>query len=174
MEKTIMIDETKLIDAILESLPQPRRFTARGWHVFNCPACGDTRQRGGFLATQTGGFRYRCLNAGCRFEHVTGWEPDNLLMGRPRQFLDLLGMEDVADTADHHCALAPSTSTSSAAMTDGFFDCLGQAAAKAAVEGHYERAKEIFEAAEVVRQEMARGVSLRDALHTIRLQSGRN
>lgn len=67
-------------------------YRARGWINVNCPACGDQRQRGGFMPTNTGGFRYYCYNGGCTFhDHATGWEPGNGLSGRPRYLFELLG-----------------------------------------------------------------------------------
>lgn len=80
-----------VLSSFIRLLPVARR-TARGWTNFNCVFCGDTRGRGGFLETPTGGFRYRCFNGGCEAnEHPTGWEPGGGLGGRPRKLFTLLG-----------------------------------------------------------------------------------
>lgn len=81
---------TEVIDAFFKVLPRGRK-TGRNWLTFNCPACGDRRNRGGFLETPTGGFRYRCFNGGCEFERVTGWEPGTGFFGRPRRLFTMLG-----------------------------------------------------------------------------------
>lgn len=78
-------------EAIRGVLPANKR-AASGWIKFDCPACGDRRQRGGLLVTPSGGFRFRCFNAGCEFERApTGWEPGNRFAGRPRRLFELLG-----------------------------------------------------------------------------------
>jgi hypothetical protein len=86
----------EIIEAFHRLIPTRSKKTGRGWITFNCPACGDRRGRGGFLETNTGGFRYRCMNGGCRFEQRTGWEPDNGFMGRPRRLFELMG-GDITD-----------------------------------------------------------------------------
>jgi hypothetical protein len=84
--------DQKILDAFVDVLPNSYNKTARGWYNFNCPSCGDTRGRGGFLMTSTGGFRYRCFNGGCDFNSQnTGWEPGSGLGGRPRELFQLLG-----------------------------------------------------------------------------------
>lgn len=81
----------EIIEAFHRLFPSKQKTNARGWITFNCPACNDTRGRGGFVDTPTGGFRYRCQNGGCRYERVTGWEPDNPFLGRPRRLFELMG-----------------------------------------------------------------------------------
>lgn len=82
----------KVLDSFLSLIPGTGKKSSKGWINFNCPACGDTKGRGGFIVTSSGGFRYRCFNAGCDFNsHTTGWEPDNGIGGRPRKLFQLLG-----------------------------------------------------------------------------------
>ena len=81
----------EVIEAFRSLIPPRHKKTGRGFVTFNCPACGDRRGRGGFLETSSGGFRYRCMNGGCRYESNTGWEPDNAFMGRPRRLFELMG-----------------------------------------------------------------------------------
>lgn len=79
-----------VLDAFLNILPHTFR-NAKGWINFNCPYCGDTRYRGGFLETGTG-FRYRCFNGGCIFNsHPTGWEDGSPVGGRVKLLFQLLG-----------------------------------------------------------------------------------
>lgn len=86
----------EVIESFQRLIPSRSKKGGRGWVTFNCPACGDRRGRGGYLETSTGGFRYRCMNGGCRFESNTGWEPDNGFMGRPRRLFELMG-GDISD-----------------------------------------------------------------------------
>jgi hypothetical protein len=81
----------EIIEAFDRVLPHRHRRGGRGWVTFDCPSCGDTRGRGGFLETGTGGFRYHCFNGGCEYERSTGWEPGNGFSGRPRRLLELMG-----------------------------------------------------------------------------------
>lgn len=85
-------------DSFLEAiLAHSFSRSGSGWYNINCPACGDTRKRGGLSLTASGGFRYSCFNGGCEFqEKPTGWEPGNGLGGRPRRLYTLLG-GDVRD-----------------------------------------------------------------------------
>lgn len=65
---------------------------SRGYINIDCPSCGDTRGRGGFTRTTTGGWRYKCFNGGCEFSRAaTGWEPDHGVGGRPRRLFQMLG-----------------------------------------------------------------------------------
>ncbi len=80
-----------VLDLYLNVLPSYKR-AANGWLNFNCPACGDQRDRGSFLVTPSGGFRYHCFNGGCDYNtQPTGWEPEGGLGGRPRKLYTLLG-----------------------------------------------------------------------------------
>src|SRR5580704_1562712 len=80
----------EVIEAIRRVIPYRSKRNARGWIQFNCPSCGDKRNRGGLMETPTGGFRYRCFNGGCPYENPTGWEPDEGLVGRARRLFLLL------------------------------------------------------------------------------------
>ncbi len=80
-----------VIDEVRSVIPPGAKLSGTGFYNFNCPACGDKRQRGGFAFTPSGGFRYRCFNGGCTFERATGYEPDNGFGGRPRKIFELLG-----------------------------------------------------------------------------------
>lgn len=72
--------------------PRIRSRSSRGWINIDCPACGDTRGRGGFIPTPEGGFRYSCFNGGCEFNGTaTGWEPGSGFGGRPRKLFEMLG-----------------------------------------------------------------------------------
>lgn len=72
--------------------PRIRSRSSRGWINIDCPACGDTRGRGGFIPTPEGGFRYSCFNGGCEFNGTpTGWEPGGGFGGRPRKLFEMLG-----------------------------------------------------------------------------------
>jgi hypothetical protein len=83
---------SKLYDEFMNLILSRPNYEARGFINVNCPACGDSRQRGGFLPTSTGGFRYSCYNGGCTFSSKpTGWEAGNGLNGRVRQLFNLLG-----------------------------------------------------------------------------------
>ena len=83
--------DTSVTDAFLNVLPTVRRGSSK-WISFNCPECGDTRGRGGFIVTDSGGWRYRCFNGGCDYnEHPTGWEPESGLGGRPKRLFRLFG-----------------------------------------------------------------------------------
>lgn len=96
-----------VLGAFLGVLP-PGKRTGRGWQNFNCPMCGDTRGRAGFLETSSGGFRVRCFNGGCELNSSpTGWEPGSGLGGRPKKFFVSLGgnlsdlpIADLMKTAD--------------------------------------------------------------------------
>lgn len=77
--------------AFMSVLPPGSKRT-RSWINFNCPMCGDSRSRCGFLETPSGGFRIRCFNATCPLnDSATGWEPGSGLGGRPKQFFTALG-----------------------------------------------------------------------------------
>lgn len=81
-----------VLKAFLNAVPASAKRSASGWLNFNCPACGDTRGRCGFLETGSGGFRVRCFNGQCPFNDAsTGWEPGGGLGGRPRKLFQLLG-----------------------------------------------------------------------------------
>ncbi len=82
---------SSVIDEVRAVIPPGARLSGRGFHNFNCPACGDRRGRGGIAFTPSGGFRYRCFNGGCEFEKPTGWEPGNGFGGRPRKIFEFLG-----------------------------------------------------------------------------------
>ncbi|RMH17999.1 MAG: hypothetical protein D6698_07630 [Gammaproteobacteria bacterium] len=83
---------TELFRSLLQNVPHADRGDRV---ILNCPACGDTRKRGGFLWTQSPdglqGFRYHCFNAGCEFERATGWEPGSKIGFRVRHLYELLG-----------------------------------------------------------------------------------
>lgn len=82
---------TSILEEIRAVVPSGAKLSGTGWLNFNCPACGDRRERGGVLFTPTGGFRYRCFNGGCEFERPTGYEPDSGFGGRPRKVFEALG-----------------------------------------------------------------------------------
>jgi hypothetical protein len=80
-----------VLNCFLNVLPAYKR-SSKGWLTFNCPGCGDSRGRGAFLCTSSGGWRFTCKNAGCDFANTpTGWEPGSGLGGRPRKLFQLLG-----------------------------------------------------------------------------------
>lgn len=86
-----MMNMTTILSEFQKVLPAAKRSSA-GWMNFNCPMCNDKRGRGGFLETHTGGFRYRCFNAGCDANSSPiGWEPGSGLGGRPRKLFVFLG-----------------------------------------------------------------------------------
>lgn len=89
---------TTVAECFRNLIPAKRRNTRNGWTEFNCPACGDTRGRGGFLETPTGGFRFKCFNAGCDYQlQPTGYEPDGEygLGGHTRRLFELLGGDPI-------------------------------------------------------------------------------
>jgi len=70
---------------------RPNRWN-NGWLCINCPECGDKRQRGGFMTTPTGGWRYHCFNGGCTYStQATGWEEGNGISGKVKQLFERLG-----------------------------------------------------------------------------------
>lgn len=85
------MSNTPILDLYKQVLPARRRVSREGWVEFNCPACHDTKMRGGFMETADGGFRYHCFNGGCDYERPTGWGPEWGLMGRPLRLFELLG-----------------------------------------------------------------------------------
>lgn len=64
---------------------------SRGGIKVNCPSCGETRMRGWFIRSQTGGFRYKCYNGGCEFETATGWEDGKFLSQRAQDLFKAFG-----------------------------------------------------------------------------------
>ncbi len=82
---------SSVIDEIRAVIPSGAKMSGTGFLNFNCPACGDRRERGGISFTPSGGFRYRCFNGGCTFEKGTGWEEGKGFGGRARKFFELLG-----------------------------------------------------------------------------------
>jgi hypothetical protein len=83
--------DQQILQSFLDVLPS-HKSTGTGWLTFDCPSCGDSRGRGAFMETPSGGFRYTCRNGGCDFnDQPTGWEPGNGLGGRPRRLYQLLG-----------------------------------------------------------------------------------
>lgn len=82
---------SKILEEFQSLILSRTKYKARGFDNINCPSCGDTRARGGFAKTETGGFRYFCYNGGCSFNNPTGWEPGNGLGGRVRELFELLG-----------------------------------------------------------------------------------
>ena len=86
-----MNSDKHILELFLNLLP-PHKTTATGWKQFDCPECGDRRNRGSFIETPTGGFRYHCFNGGCTYnENPTGWEPGNYIGGRTKKLYTLLG-----------------------------------------------------------------------------------
>lgn len=83
------------IQAALQTfLPAKRKLTPSGWISFNAPCCQnrgegpDTRQRGGVLIPNTGGFQYHCFN--CNFK--AGWAPGHILSKNTKDLFRWLGM----------------------------------------------------------------------------------
>lgn len=86
------MDDLEILAKFKEIIPPKRKFSPTGWTNFNCPACNDSRGRGGFNFTDSGGFRYFCFNGGCEYNiNPTGWEPGEGVGGRPRRLFELLG-----------------------------------------------------------------------------------
>ncbi len=81
-----------ILDEFRYLIPHNSVHSGTGWTNFNCPACGDTRKRGGILFTPEGGFRYYCFNGGCEYNaRPTGWEDGWGFGGRIRALFELLG-----------------------------------------------------------------------------------
>ena len=81
-----------VLEEIRSLIPAGAQHSGTGWSNFNCPSCGDKRNRGGFNFTTSGGFRYSCFNGGCEWNaQPTGWEPGNGFGGRPRRLFEQLG-----------------------------------------------------------------------------------
>lgn len=81
-----------VLGAFKAALPPASRLSSTGYYNFDCPLCGDRRGRGGFSETPTGGWRYKCFNAGCEAaDRAIGWEPGGGLGGRPRKLFRALG-----------------------------------------------------------------------------------
>jgi len=76
----------KFIDLLPRGRPSPT-----GYHNFNCPACSDRKQKGGFLTLANGGFLYKCFRASCEFNKATGWQPGRNVGEREKQLYSLLG-----------------------------------------------------------------------------------
>lgn len=83
---------TDILEEFRAAIPANRRIGPGGWLNFNCPSCGDRKNRGGVAFTPTGGWRYYCFNGGCEFNsQPAGWEPENGFGGRARKLFELIG-----------------------------------------------------------------------------------
>jgi len=82
--------------ALLSLLPGKRKLTPSGWTSFNAVCCHnngntrDTRQRGGILVNNEGGFQYHCFN--CNFK--AGWTPGKLLSRNTKSLFNWLGLSE--------------------------------------------------------------------------------
>lgn len=86
----------EILSSVLALLPPKRKTTPSGWISFNAVCCHhngespDTRQRGGIMTNNQGGFNYHCFN--CNFK--TGWTPGILLGENTRNLFKWLGMDN--------------------------------------------------------------------------------
>jgi len=82
-----------IIEEVRELVPPGSVHSGTDWYNFNCPACGDRRNRGGLKFTDDGGFRYYCFNGGCEYNtQPTGWSSDmDGFVGRVRRLYEMLG-----------------------------------------------------------------------------------
>lgn len=82
--------------ALQAFLPSKRKQTPSGWISFDAPCCfrrgesKDTRQRGGVLLNNKGGFQYHCFN--CQFK--AGWSQGHSLSEHTKSLFKWLGMSD--------------------------------------------------------------------------------
>jgi hypothetical protein len=83
------------------SLIETDKRSKSGWYNIVCPCCGcDSNKRSGsFLATDTGGFRYKCHAHSCPYSTATGWEPYSPVSQRVFDLYELLG-GDTTDLVD--------------------------------------------------------------------------
>lgn len=81
---------------LLALLPPKQKSTPSGWISVNAPCChskgerSDTKQRGGVLLNQDGGFQWHCFNCGFK----AGWRPGNLLSRNTRSLFKWIGMPE--------------------------------------------------------------------------------
>jgi hypothetical protein len=81
---------------LLSYLPFKRKTTTSGWMSFDAPCCihngesQDTRQRGGFISHNTGGFTYHCFNCGFK----TSWLPGRQISIKNRKFFRWINVPD--------------------------------------------------------------------------------
>lgn len=72
------------------------KSTPSGWISGNAPCCQhrgerpDTRSRGGFMVTESGGFTWHCFNCGFK----AGWSTGKLISSNTKLLLKWLGMSD--------------------------------------------------------------------------------
>lgn len=82
--------------SLLSHLPSRRKNTPSGWTSFNSPCCHyrgekpDSRQRGGILVNEQGGFQYHCFNCGFK----AGWTPGHFLSKNTKSLFKWLGLND--------------------------------------------------------------------------------